>query len=515
LREYNLTVFDKNNLTFNIENITYGSKDRLIDIKNEILENYYKENKLFIPKSIKMNNIKGDPHEGTIKKLIVQYRLNDKLVIEKYSEYLNEDINLDLQNSSNILNWQQIDDYIVNESELFNFLLKNIKFNSRFVKYSDNAVLIYRNNNYISLPEINFVNKKINVIHLRVERDMTGHMLRHNNMTQEEYDINLQNKYIDLIQKYFSKNDVIFLLSYSIDNNVVKYLRNNNYEFYISKKNIFDGREKHAVVDLLIGEKCNNNFIGNWDFERREGSTFSYILFKRNNAVNNIFIDMYKLNRNEVILNKSDNTINEEIIINNSDWIEEIGSAWTGHKKFAEWLVKNTKPEIIVELGVDYGYSTYVFGNALKNTACKMYGIDLFTGDIHAGFRDTYNFVLDTLNKHGLNNVEIIKGDFTEVSKNWNKKINILHIDGLHTYEAVKNDYLCWSKYVTDDGIILFHDVAIPYFEVKDFFRELNHGHKLYFVHSAGLGICTKNTKLYNMILQEFDNIYDFNVNPF
>ena len=70
-----------------------------------------------------------------------------------------------------------------------------------------------------------------------------------------------------MIEKYFSKNDIIFVLSYDLDNKVVKFLKENEYEFYYTKKNIFDGREKHAIIDLLVGQKCNNCFIGNWNFD--------------------------------------------------------------------------------------------------------------------------------------------------------------------------------------------------------------------------------------------------------
>ena len=183
---------------------------------------------------------------------------------------------------------------------MFDYLLKSIRFNNRHVKYSENALLIDSKGEYNHLPLLNFENKKINVIHLRVEKDMTGHMLSHNKMTQEEYDIELQNKYIELIKQYFSKNDIIFVLSYDLNNNVINYLKENDYEFYFTKKQIFDGREQHAIVDLLIGEKCNNYFIGNWNFAIRQGSTFSYFLYVRNNADKSICGDMYDINNTEI-----------------------------------------------------------------------------------------------------------------------------------------------------------------------------------------------------------------------
>jgi predicted O-methyltransferase YrrM len=92
----------------------------------------------------------------------------------------------------------------------------------------------------------------------------------------------------------------------------------------------------------------------------------------------------------------------------------------------------------IVELGIDYGYSTFVFVNALMNNLStgKFYGIDLFQGDKHDGVRDTYQEVMGKIGLNKLTNIEIIKGEFTEQSKKCQMSIDILHIDGLHTYEA-------------------------------------------------------------------------------
>jgi hypothetical protein len=198
------------------------------------------------------------------------------------------------------------------------------------------------------------------------------------------------------------------------------------------------------------------------------------------------------------------------------DWIDNIISAWNGHRKFAEFLVRRMNPRVVVELGVDYGYSTFVFANALQQSNSGIiYGIDLFEGDIHTGFRNNYKKVLDCIESNNLTHVKIIQGEFGSISNIWMMPINILHIDGLHTYEAVWRDYKNWSKFVESDGIILFHDVT-AFYDIAKFFSEVQDGWlKIYFTHSAGLGILTKNVEMKNEILANFTNAIDYSKQPF
>lgn len=198
--------------------------------------------------------------------------------------------------------------------------------------------------------------------------------------------------------------------------------------------------------------------------------------------------------------------------------IENIPSAWKGHRPFAEWLVHTMKPQQIVDLGVDYGYSTFVFALAARDLPyCTVTGVDLFAGDPQTGARNTYNQVLEWKNDLNLMDLELIQGDFHEVSLDWTRLIDILHIDGYHSYEAVSADFAAWSKFVSEKGIVLFHDINVPNpgYQVIKFFRELTEGRRLYFLHSYGLGIYTKDDALAELILDTFSNVRDFDEIPF
>jgi hypothetical protein len=176
-------------------------------------------------------------------------------------------------------------------------------------------------------------------------------------------------------------------------------------------------------------------------------------------------------------------------------------SAWKGHGLLAMKLVESFNPKVIVDLGVDYGFSTFCLGYPKIG---KVYGIDWFLGDDHAGLRETYSLVKllheDLEKEFGPLDIKFIKSDFAEAAKTWNKKIDILHIDGFHSYEAVKTDYENWVGFCNKDALILFHDVESFPETVGKFFNELS-GYKLINPGSAGLGILTKSEEKFNTML--------------
>jgi hypothetical protein len=458
LNKYDITIFDRNKLLFNIDKITYGINQNTVDITKETIELFYRDNKLCIPVGTILNNIKGDPVPGEMKKLYITYTLNNKTVTEEYTEYIHKNIIFDLQNPTNILNWEQIDKCYVDNKELFDYLLKNIKFNSRLEKYSEIALLIDKNNEYTNLANINFENKKINVIHLRVEKEMTGHMIKPNKMTQEEYDTQLQNKYIDLIKKYFSKDDIIFVLSYDLNNNVINFLRENDYEFYYTKKNIFDGREKHAIIDLLIGEKCNNYFIGNWDFDIRQGSTFSYLLYVRNNAEKNIFLDMYNIKLEEKNVNKfcisEDNFLSKKNYENIVHKYNNLCILPLDINEHLPTLYKYAKEcNSVLECGVRGCVSSWAFAYGLidnKNDIPKKLLLnDIEVCDIDELLNNTKN----------IKNLQVEYKWCSDLDLELSENVDLVFIDTLHVYGQLKRELEKFSK-VTNKYIIM-HDTTV------------------------------------------------------
>jgi predicted O-methyltransferase YrrM len=170
--------------------------------------------------------------------------------------------------------------------------------------------------------------------------------------------------------------------------------------------------------------------------------------------------------------------------------IQHIGSAWQGHGAFAVRLVQHLKPQITVDLGVDYGYSTFAF--ALPNSG-NVFGIDLF--DRLENHGNTFEGVQEEAQRLGLDNVFIMKGDFNDIAQDWQLAIDILHIDGAHEYASVKRDFDTWSKFMRSSGVILLHDTVSFKDDVGKLFEELELP-KHNITHSYGLGIVAFDEKV-------------------
>lgn len=307
----NVTIMDRKDLTstLNINKILYGAENSFFDITDEIISKFYTNNELKIPNRFDLNQIKGDPITGIRKILKIQFQINEKQYEDEYDEYLFDGVNIDLNAPRQVSSWDEVDQAIKKERSLFTYLLKNIKFVNKYYNLLQNLILINKNNEYVHINDLNInansSNRKINVIHLRLEKDMTHNMSKHNNTDEKTFIDLLEKKYIGLIENYLNKDDILIILSYELDNNVIKYLKDNGYDFYFTKKNMFKWREPHAILDILLSEYCTGTFIGNWQHHKSSqmGSTFSFAIDTRiREKVNKVFIDLYDITKTEMVI---------------------------------------------------------------------------------------------------------------------------------------------------------------------------------------------------------------------
>lgn len=171
--------------------------------------------------------------------------------------------------------------------------------------------------------------------------------------------------------------------------------------------------------------------------------------------------------------------------------------AWQEHIPFVMALVQMLRPKVFVELGVHTGDSYLAVCQAVAalnlDTAC--YGIDTWRGDAHAGFYGEE--VLTRLREHhdplyGKFS-RLVQATFDDAASHFETgSVTLLHIDGLHTYEAVKHDFETWKPKLSRNGLVLFHDINVRErdFGVWKVWEEIKVGLPHFeFKHGHGLGV--------------------------
>lgn len=171
--------------------------------------------------------------------------------------------------------------------------------------------------------------------------------------------------------------------------------------------------------------------------------------------------------------------------------------SWIGHIPFAHWLIQAFNPKIIVELGTHTGNSYFAFCQTVQQLGIesRCYAVDTWLGDEHSGHygEEVFNAVTDYHQQHYALFSRLIRNTFDNALEHFaDSSIDLLHIDGLHTYEGVKHDFNNWLPKMSAQGVILFHDTNVHdrKFGVWQLFEELTTYYpSIAFDHSHGLGI--------------------------
>jgi hypothetical protein len=147
------------------------------------------------------------------------------------------------------------------------------------------------------------------------------------------------------------------------------------------------------------------------------------------------------------------------------EWITP-ASAWVEHEPMVPVLVKLLQPRTFVELGTFGGDSYMMFCQSVASLGLgtKCTAVDTWAGDQHTGAYgpELYEALRATHDPKYGHFSRLLRTDFDTASREFSEKsVDLLHIDGYHTYEAVKHDYDTWLPKMSDRGVILFHDTAV------------------------------------------------------
>jgi predicted O-methyltransferase YrrM len=130
------------------------------------------------------------------------------------------------------------------------------------------------------------------------------------------------------------------------------------------------------------------------------------------------------------------------------------------------WLLygfcRSMKPLVAVEIGSARGKSACYIGMALKhNGSGRLYAIDPHTSTNWNDNNsvDTYNIMRRNLEVLHLTDVVTVLREYSSAAlRKVPKPIDVLFIDGDHSYEGVKADWDNFTPHMAPFGLIVFHD---------------------------------------------------------
>lgn len=128
---------------------------------------------------------------------------------------------------------------------------------------------------------------------------------------------------------------------------------------------------------------------------------------------------------------------------------------WKGRKSqrrhVLQWLIENNNCRTMVEIGVRYGGTSFYLLNKFPDL--KLYGIDtdisqFYSGEIQERYKDR------------LVAIQGMSHTVTEMIPD--NSVDIIFIDGDHSYEAVKKDIILYTPKLKDGGLLTGHDIDYP-----------------------------------------------------
>ena len=187
-------------------------------------------------------------------------------------------------------------------------------------------------------------------------------------------------------------------------------------------------------------------------------------------------------------------------------------NSWHEHIPFAFAIMQMVKPKIFVELGTHKGDSYCAFCQAVEalglDTSC--YAVDTWEGDEQSGHYGPE--ILEKLRAYHDplygSFSRLIQSRFDQALDHFSDgSIDLLHIDGLHIYGAVKHDFEAWLPKMSTHGVILLHDINVreKEFGVWLLWQDLKDRYPSFeFRHGNGLGVIAVGSEMPKELMDFF-----------
>jgi predicted O-methyltransferase YrrM len=143
-------------------------------------------------------------------------------------------------------------------------------------------------------------------------------------------------------------------------------------------------------------------------------------------------------------------------------------------------LVSQWEPLSILEIGTANGGTLFLFAHSASVNA-HLISIDLPGGKFGGGYPVWKIPLYESFIGTG-QTLQLIRGDSHSdaVAQKIKQSLDLLYIDGDHTYEGVKRDYEMYGPMVNKGGMIVFHDIVVhpreTGCEVSRFWEEVKQG---------------------------------------
>jgi hypothetical protein len=171
-------------------------------------------------------------------------------------------------------------------------------------------------------------------------------------------------------------------------------------------------------------------------------------------------------------------------------------SAWRELVPTLFCLFALTRPRRFVELGTYNGMSFFAACQAAEalGLTTQCIAVDNWIGDAHNSFHPKAVFEDFCTNlKDNFPNQFYVQAHFEHAVDCFeSESIDLLHIDGFHTYAAVKTDFDTWLPKMSKTGVVIFHDINVHdrEFGVWRLWEELRSKYPSFSLfHCHGLGI--------------------------
>ena len=128
---------------------------------------------------------------------------------------------------------------------------------------------------------------------------------------------------------------------------------------------------------------------------------------------------------------------------------------------------------VLVEIGSWLGKSAIVLSQAIRNKQGILFCIDPFNADGDPESVGRYRRARSTMSRSVLDqfthnirswgsyeHVRVLQGYSHQLSAEWSRSIDLLYIDGNHSYECARRDFIEWSPFIAPSGILVMHDVS-------------------------------------------------------